>query len=310
MKKLILVVFICSFLIPEVAEAQILDRVKRRAERRVEDKVDKKIGDILNGKKKKKKDQDQNEEERSDESEQLPEQEDSASEKSEEASTKKTGDTKLDLWTNYDFYPADRVIFYDDFRSDEYGDFPSRWNLSRGNGEVARLNGKKVLLIKGENNTLFTPMINNLSFTERTTIEFDIYCGEDFWGSNSPNYHVKLWANAQYYESYKDSNTREKLGDIRIHSNGANISVEMGDYGQKIPKKNLDYEIGWHHISIVVDKKRLQGYFDHHKVLNIPNLGDTATGLSLQGRLTFADDVLAIKNLKVAEGGMCYRFIT
>src|SRR4030042_100131 len=50
------------------------------------------------------------------------------------------------LYTKYDFIPGDKVIFYDDFSSEEMGEFPSRWRLDEGVFEVAKQGGKNWIL--------------------------------------------------------------------------------------------------------------------------------------------------------------------
>ena len=47
-------------------------------------------------------------------------------------------------WAQYDFVPGDRNIFEDILIGEETGEFPSRWDLSRGIVEVAEFGGENV----------------------------------------------------------------------------------------------------------------------------------------------------------------------
>ena len=49
------------------------------------------------------------------------------------------------IWTNYDFVPGDRTIWYEDFSGDKVGDFPNRMSLVDGNLDVVQVNGHKYL---------------------------------------------------------------------------------------------------------------------------------------------------------------------
>lgn len=44
---------------------------------------------------------------------------------------------------NFDFVPGDRVLFYDDYGSDNVGDFPRRFEFEEGNAEVAEWEGSR-----------------------------------------------------------------------------------------------------------------------------------------------------------------------
>ena len=280
-------------------EAQLWKKLKKKVENKIERKVDKEIDDVFDPKKKEKEDEaKKKKKEKEIEGSTVPN-------PSDKNGKHKGVTTPDDLWTNYDFVPADHVIFYDNFKFDEYGAFPAKWNLMTGNAEVVRLNSEKVFLLKGGNNnrSMVSPLLINFDFMERTTIEFDIYCPTEFWDAVYNTYTIRLWENAKRYSSYKPTTTRSKIHKIEIDGRDKEVQVSMGTFGQKVSLKTLDYQLGWHHISIVVDGKSLQFYFDKQKMLNIPDLGDTPTGMSISGFLRYSDDVLALKNIKIAKGG-------
>ena len=50
-------------------------------------------------------------------------------------------------WAKFDFVPGDEVIFEDGPSLDEEnGEFPSRWDLKRGNVEIAEMDGENVIM--------------------------------------------------------------------------------------------------------------------------------------------------------------------
>ena len=58
----------------------------------------------------------------------------------------------MKLYTKYDFIPGNKVIFYDDMKDEEEGEFPWRWNLDNGVWEVARL-GKEYWILCTDDGT-------------------------------------------------------------------------------------------------------------------------------------------------------------
>ena len=52
---------------------------------------------------------------------------------------------QLKAWSKYDFVPGDEIIFLDDLKDEESGEFPSRWDLSTGNVEIAEFGDENVI---------------------------------------------------------------------------------------------------------------------------------------------------------------------
>ena len=133
MKKLV-VTLIVMLAFAVNADAQgILGRLKDRAvnaaknavERKVEDKVSRETNDamdnVLDGKKKSKNAGDDGDAEAVDDYQ---------------------NDTKN---VKNDFVRGSVVMFEDDFANEQVGEFPSKWDLVRGNAEVASVNGAKCI---------------------------------------------------------------------------------------------------------------------------------------------------------------------
>ncbi len=85
------------------------------------------------------------------------------------------------VWSKYDFVPGDKVIFEDDLLNEENGEFPSRWDLIKGNVEVAEFGGENVIMFRDGHPSII-PYFKDASedyLPEVFTIEFDLYCGRD-----------------------------------------------------------------------------------------------------------------------------------
>jgi hypothetical protein len=141
MKTVIAIISLC--MLTSAANAQgILGKIKDKAKQRADAKVDKAIDKGL----------DKTEE---------------AATKKENAETKTTEENKTTSATeikkdtpaaasaeifktfqNYDFVPGDKVLFEDDWRDDEVGEFPAHWKLVNGEFLVNKFEGNNVLVAK------------------------------------------------------------------------------------------------------------------------------------------------------------------
>ncbi|TET96113.1 MAG: hypothetical protein E3J26_01735, partial [Candidatus Zixiibacteriota bacterium] len=92
----------------------------------------------------------------------------------------------MKLYTKYDFVPGDRVIFYDDMKGEEEGEFPYRWNLDKGVFEVVRL-GKEYWIMCSDKGSV-RPKIQDAPLPPRYTAELEIY--DNGPGTNGHFYHV------------------------------------------------------------------------------------------------------------------------
>ncbi|MCC7522172.1 MAG: hypothetical protein IT220_11095, partial [Flavobacteriaceae bacterium] len=55
------------------------------------------------------------------------------------------------VWNKYDFIPGTEIIFEDDFVGESNGEFPSRWDVTKGTVEIANWGGENVVWLKKTN---------------------------------------------------------------------------------------------------------------------------------------------------------------
>jgi OOP family OmpA-OmpF porin len=73
-------------------------------------------------------------------------------------------------FVNFDFVPGDRVLFYDDYTTDNVGDFPRRIEFEEGNAEIADWEGGKWLRVS--KSAKFGVVLPE-TLPDRFTVEFD-----------------------------------------------------------------------------------------------------------------------------------------
>ncbi len=306
MKTILKIFFLVSifFLTPQRTEAQFLKKLKKhtekkiereaekRAERRVDKKIDKefdKAEDAIDGKDKKKTDSISKKK--------------NTEKNTTEKNTESGSEEKLKvIWSKFDFVPGDTVI-YEDLPSadEENGEFPSRWDLVRGQVEIANVDGEPVLMFI-DGNPMIVPYLKNSKedyLPEVFTIEFDFY---------KP---VKGNRISVYLADYKN----QKKINPDVHS--IYMDISSGGVGEKLAKirgdmPGIDYrnsaDARWIHVSIAFTKGKLKVYMDDTRVINIPHYPGNPSGLTLQAYFAEleADKAFYFKNIRIAKGGVKY----
>ena len=220
------------------------------------------------------------------------------SEKKEKITENDISAAPLNLWRNFKFIPGEKVIFYDNLKFEEVGEFPSRWDLINGNAEVALLNNEKVILFTAKNRNTIKPLFKKTGYLgDEFTIEYDVLI---------PNFYdekIRSMRNQVYF----DSNVRQK-----------NIEIEFDEYSKKLSGwasnskfKIEDVEIGnqneWHHISISYYKGKFKMYYDDKRISNIPNFDMYPEIFALNVWCYYSGKkqhpYLVIKNIRIAHGG-------
>jgi len=201
-------------------------------------------------------------------------------------------------WSKFDFVPGDEVIFEDAPSADEEnGEFPSRWDLYKGNAEIGEVNGENVIMfLQGGTIVPYLKNSNEDYLPEIFTLEFDFYF--------KPGDTYK-----RYWIYFYDFKNQRSLGDIstdlEVYVNG----LEFGSSNKRYPGTE-DYNWGanpiggWKHVSVAYTKGKFKAYLDDTRLINIPHLEGNPVGVTIQGES--ADEMMYIKNIRIAKGGVKY----
>ncbi len=311
--KTLLFVLTLLFVVP--TNAQILKKLKRKAEKAVEKKLEEKVeketektmDSILNpNDKTSKKDNPQ------------IDSKDNTNKPSEKNSEINKTDSNvsdmLEVYSKFDYVPGDKLMFFDDFSKDFIGDFPSKWNTN-GSGEVVRLNKVEGnwFEFKPGYKILYIPLISQ-NLPEEYTIEFDLLAnGLDNQTSSTAKLTVTLDDNDSFEYGRNYAYAEIPFGQygafgikIRNLINGKNIinSVVTADVRDEVKNKP--------HVSIAVNKKRFRLWINEIKYIDVPQMipdGQVLTNLKFNLSSSFKDgkERLFIRNLKIAEGGVDLR---
>lgn len=274
------------------AEDKVKSEAERRSQRRVDKGIDKvydKTEDEIDGKNKKSK--------KSKSSKKSKAQQVNNEEENEKVSGKTSKAPKHNLvWSKYDFVPGDTVIFEDGPDADEEnGEFPSRWDLYKGNIEIGDFDGEKVIMFLDGSSSI-VPYLKNPKedyLPDVFTIEFDVWFTK---GSSTAN---RLWVYLLDQKNQRHSGMESLV--VMPHS------LEFGDSEKYYPgTENTGWSVektgSWKHISIAYTKGKFKAYFKDTRLINIPHLGFNPTGITIKA----GNDNMYIKNFRLSKGGVKY----
>ena len=270
--------------------------VTRKTEQKVNKETEKAMDTILgNGKQRKKRTSKQrkNQEVAKNEGPVNSPNETDASEKTTETET-----TAAKTWSKYNFVPGDKIIFEDDLSTEENGEFPSRWDLSKGSAENAKMGDENI--INFENRSIINPLMETQDYLpEVFTIEFDAYFNDVYYSWQS--YDIRFWQGPHHLSEGKDV-----FYPVKIFKDGAATETKIQGNSKKFDAHDvaIGEKTGWKHIAISFNKRSLKVFVDEYRALNIPNYGYLPKMLSIGTHMHNPDgNTMAIKNIRIAEGG-------
>lgn len=199
----------------------------------------------------------------------------------------------MTLYTKYDFVPGNKVIFYDDMKAEEEGEFPSRWKLDRGVYEVVRL-GKEFWVMATDDGSI-RPKTPDAPLPPQYTVEFEFY---DNGPEHSGNYFYLYWVDAQ----------GRNIGECGIYGND---STWLAILGKNLADKRLSKKLhkGVHTFRIMATKSTIKCYVDEERIANVPKVENfNPVGFRLRHRpYRDPDNPTLLRGFRFAEGGKSMR---
>lgn len=176
----------------------------------------------------------------------------------------------LESFTQYDFIPGDKILYYEDFSQDAIGDFPALWT-SNGSGEVKSVSvaSGKWLHLNGED-AVYCYM-RKIDFPSNFIIEFDIIPDKEY------SYDGIIFT---IYENQSDNT---EVADDDLYPGVAGIHLMLGsnewetlgykessDWLRAKASKNPVVLEESNHVIIWVQNRRVRIYHSGAKVLDAP----------------------------------------
>ena len=212
------------------------------------------------------------------------------------------------IYSKYDFVPGDKVIFFDDFRDTDVGEFPRKWTLNgpksghNNSVEVVEYQGARFLRsVPGSKGggqheaTQYIRLAQKGDLPEKFTLEFDAVLGEEHGGGYVDHYMIYLLNDPEHYPG---AGGARGPGVIRVSGHdgtSANTTTQVSKLDNKV-----------HHIAISVNGTFVKAYIDEQRVVNDPDgikRPIRLIGLTMASSGNVATDKLMFTNFRLAEGG-------
>ena len=230
-------------------------RMKEKVENKVDRTVDEVADEILDGKKSEKgtKQQQVVEEKEVDATT-------SATQQQPKPKKKAEGET-----VKSDFVPGTIVIFEDNLKGEQIGEFPSKWDLLTNNAEVAVIDGKKAIRFEHGSDTEITPLLedgNKKYLPEVYTLEFDFFVTDEEDHTSAYRLFLKPEDDSDYSEIFfsRDDIVWNILHPTSDDPVRGNTSLA-----------NINEKESWNHFALSFNKRALKVYVNGRRVINIPN---------------------------------------
>jgi OmpA-OmpF porin, OOP family len=294
MKTLIqfaIVILLTCITAPAHSQLDVIRKARKKVEQKTDEKVDEELDKIFNTKNKEGTTETQAGPQSGTSSDQSTSSGSDVSVPA-ESSSEPVAKTGVLSWAKYDFIPGDKIIFEDDLKGEENGEFPSRWDLSRGVIEVAELDGQNVIMFRGGQPTIipYLENSNNDYLPDVFTVEFDMYLG----GTSG-------WSVLYLFDRKNQADPSGQQDNLQIHKDGMEMYGSNSKYPGSTPERNR-----WIHVAVAYTDGKFKAYMDDTRLINIPRLDINPSGISLYSYHANDQSPIYFRNIRIAEGGVKY----
>jgi len=179
---------------------------------------------------------------------------------------------QLTTSSKYDFIPGEKVLLFDDFNSDNVGDFPVIWNTT-GSGEVMTTNLYEGRWFKITNARGITTLNDPLTLPDNYTIEFDVIPQKDNKNNNNTSFNFYILSTSKpkvlNYGLARPGDAAIKFSFQYTDSYLAYFNDKSPDLSgvENQPRLMADKK---YRISIWVQKERIRLYVGQEKLFDVP----------------------------------------
>lgn len=197
-------------------------------------------------------------------------------------------------YANYDFVAGNKIIFEDDFHTDQDGEFAEHWDLQAGQAVLNKFGDGLVMKITDGNYGKVGPLMKTKDYLPKEfTLEYDYY-------QTPAAYGLQFW--------FDDATHSGEVITVKADAGGASMSFQVNGEPRSLDG-NMPAELQgeafndrWHHVAFILKGRSIKLYVDQFRVLNVPQNTAVPTAVVFGG-LASQENPLIFKNLRIAEGG-------
>ncbi len=166
-----------------------------------------------------------------------------------------------------DFVRGSVVLFQDDLKDEQIGEFPSKWDPLEGNAEVASVNGKKCMELE-VNNSWLQPLMSNMESYLPDVFTFEC----DFWVGKSEEtkgfkFNFNPAKGSEQSCAFEISISGSDAAEIYVHYYPTSGDSRTSKVNDKKMKLNA-----WNHLAVSFNKRALKVYLNGVRMINLPNV--------------------------------------
>ncbi|GGA84786.1 OmpA family protein [Puia dinghuensis] len=199
----------------------------------------------------------------------------------------------LTSYQNYDFVPGNTILFEDQFADDQSGEFPSHWDLRKGQATLNMQGSDKAFFMTDGNYCVVLPLMKTKSYlTDNFSIEYDLY------GNYAFGLIIEMVAaDGQNYLS------AQVTADEAIWQRG-NTQKLSASLPADIAGRNFGGK--WHHVAIAYKNDQMKVYVDKYRALTVPHCGGLKPATIEIDGIGDQNKPIIFKDLKIADGVQMY----
>lgn len=216
-------------------------------------------------------------------------------------------------YSNYDFIPGDKLIFYYDMDVERDSELPSRFLIDEGQAEIQTYENEKVLYISGNSTVYFHPQINsNAYLPEQFTLEFDILSNGGIQTTlDAAQLTLYFREKHETNGAYGSATAPIKILLSGISGDAEGAHYEFGIYknddwtgggSKNFPTEALNaHQNKWRRVAIYVNKNMGKLYIDQHRI-GVSNQIEPGKPAKIDFEVTTLDNPLLLKSFRIATG--------
>ncbi len=204
----------------------------------------------------------------------------------------------LTSYQNYDFVPGNNVLFEDEFTDDQSGEFPTHWDLKKGQAILNMQGTDKAFFVTDGNYAVLQPLMKNNSYlTQNFSIEYDLYAN----GGYAPIIDIE--------DANRGGHLWIQVGKASASWSGYIASTDKTtDFAGNLPADiaNDNFANKWHHIGITYKNDQMKVYVDKYRVLLVPHCNGLSPAYVIVQGAGDQSKPIIFKNFKIADGAQMY----
>ncbi len=159
-------------------------------------------------------------------------------------------------YQSYDFVPGEKILFADDFTTTADGEFPSQWEMDKGQAVVNKQAGYEAFAITAGNYGTVNPRMKTKTYLpEQFTVECDYF-------SVPGAEPLRVFFRHQNDSAQLVTGRRE----LKYYADGVDLTSSP-----PASIRDQAFDNKWHHIAIAYHNQQMKLYIDQYRVMTIPD---------------------------------------